>query len=195
MKREGTSANGLFSVKLMWGHVEHLRERVRGLDAYRTLDTADLLPAVFPEPAYVWLSRRDTLAQAVSHARALTSGTWAVGADERHDATPEATAAATAFDPDLVRRLHSEVLEQEAAWQRLFARRGIKPLRLWYEDLVADFDGCLRRVLAHAGLDWHATTDVPHPRVSRQSAADGDAWLPLARRLLGEAPTPDGGAR
>ncbi|MEO3755615.1 Stf0 family sulfotransferase [Streptomyces sp. B6B3] len=191
MRREGTSANGLFSVKLMWGHVEHLRDRVRELDAYRALDAADLLPAVFPEPTYVWLSRRDTVAQAVSHARAVTSGTWAVGAAERPDAPPDAAA----FDPDLVRRLHTEVLEQEEAWRRLFASRGVEPLRLWYEDLVADFDGCLRRVLAHAGLDWPATARPPRPRVARQSAAGGDPWLPTARRLLGDAATVEGETR
>jgi LPS sulfotransferase NodH len=196
MRREGTSANGLCAVKLMWGHVEHLRDRVRDLDAYRALDAADLLPAVFPEPTYVWLSRRDTVAQAVSHARALTSGTWAVGAAERPDAAPAAAAPeGAAFDPDLVRRLHAEVLEQEAAWRRLFAARGVEPLRLWYEDLLADFDGCLRRVLAHAGLVWSGTAPLPRPRVTRQSAAGGDPWLPEARRLLAGVPGAEEDAR
>lgn len=48
MKLEGTSPNGVFSAKVMWGHIGHLLDRVRGVPRYDSLGPAELLPRSSP---------------------------------------------------------------------------------------------------------------------------------------------------
>ncbi len=67
---------GTFGVKLHWDQVEvflHLLRLRRGLGG---MSDAQVIEAVFPEPSHVFLTREDTVAQAVSWWKAIGSGKW-----------------------------------------------------------------------------------------------------------------------
>src|SRR4051812_12022142 len=57
--RLGTTPNGVFGAKLMWSHVEDFMQFTGTLPAFHGLSLEELLPAVFPRPRYVWVTRRD----------------------------------------------------------------------------------------------------------------------------------------
>jgi LPS sulfotransferase NodH len=128
VKRAGTTPNGVFACKLMWGEaLERMGE-----------------PASFaPEQFFVWL-RRDHEAVGVSWARAAQTGFF-----HAWDPPPKG-------EPRFVRQeiegLAGLARERDAAWRRWFADRAIEPLELWYDDVVADPDAASARVLAYLGL-------------------------------------------
>jgi trehalose 2-sulfotransferase len=153
--RHGTSPNGVFGARLMWGMVELAVQAVnpspsRGSDL-QVLDDA------FGPLVLVHLRRQDIVGQAVSWARAEQTGYWQQG---------DSAEAAPRFDPDQIDGLVRTIREHNAAWQAWFSRQGAQPYVVTYEDLVADPGGTVLGILDRLGVepppDWHA--DPPHAR-------------------------------
>ena len=166
---------GTFGVKLHWDQVEvflHLLRLRRGLG---TLSDAQVLAAVFPAPSCVFLTREDTLAQAVSWWKAIGSGKW-VDEDSR--------AAEPAFDADGIAGRVRRIEEHNAAWSRWFETNGVEPLAVTYEQLAADPAGRTRRVLEFVGVDVPADLQV-EPRTERQSDSVNADWIRRYRELTG----------
>jgi LPS sulfotransferase NodH len=170
---EGTSPNGVFAAKIMWGHVGHLADRTAEVPGFRARSAPEMMSAVFPDPRYVWLRRRDLDAQAVSHARAIRTDVWAVG----HGEPDDPNAAPTACDVDLVGRLRDELAEDESGWERFFATADAEPLTIWYEDLLEDYETAIAAVLRHAGAEIADAIELPRPDVRRQADPVSAAWL------------------
>lgn len=179
--RAGTAGTGLFGLRLM-------RENVGDLDAMIDLVHPGL-PAgrarferLFGPLVYVHLSRRDTLAQAISLVKAEQSGLWHVAPDGS-----ELERLAPPAEPHYdFARLHREVTELErfdADWNSWFAAQRITPHRIVYEDLAADPAGELARLCAALGIAAPARVDVT-PAVARLADATSRAW---AERYRAEA--------
>src|SRR3954470_3229203 len=75
----GTTANGVFGAKVMWGHLSDFSALAGGAPP-------ELFNRLFGRPRYVWVSRRDRVRQAVSLWKAIQTQAWA--ADDG-DAGPE----------------------------------------------------------------------------------------------------------
>jgi LPS sulfotransferase NodH len=164
---------GTFGVKLHWDQVEvflHLLRLRRGLGG---LSDAGVIEAVFPAPSYVFLTREDTLAQAVSWWKAIASGKWV---DE------ESPAAEPEFDADGIAGRVRRIGEHNEAWRRWFEANGVEPLRVTYEELAADPATSARRVLEHVGVDVPPDLGV-EPRTERQADAVNAEWIRRYREL------------
>ena len=120
----GTTPNGVFGAKVMFGALP------------------DLTP--FPDRRFIWMRRRDRVAQAVSFARAAQSGHW------HHWDPPPRCVPKYRFDAIDV--LASEIKELEQSWRRWFDESGVAPLEVAYEDLAAQPSGETARVLDFLGL-------------------------------------------
>src|SRR3954464_12947795 len=53
----GTTENGVFGAKIMWGHREDFLRLARSLPELQDLPERDLLSALFPKLNYVWVRR------------------------------------------------------------------------------------------------------------------------------------------
>ena len=120
----GTTPNGVFGAKVMWGHLPEL--------------------SPFPQPRFVWLRRRDRLAQAVSFAKAIQTGHW-------HGWDP-APKAEPVFNAGAIEALIHEVDEHECCWADWFGARSVEALELSFEDLLSDPEAQTLRVLDFLGL-------------------------------------------
>ncbi|MGW4292603.1 Stf0 family sulfotransferase [Micromonospora chersina] len=170
----GRTRNGVFGAKLMWGTLDRV---VEGLAAGRPepagADDA-LLRRAFGRTAFVHLRRDDVLAQAVSWLRAEQTGRWTDTAPDAVDAAGPATGEPR-YDPDGIDGLLRTIAAHQAAWNRWFARYGITPHRVRYEDLAADPAGVTRGVLDALGLP---SAGVPvRPRHTRQADALNAEWI------------------
>jgi LPS sulfotransferase NodH len=154
----GTTSNGVFGTKLMWGHLDDFLARTRGD-----------LDATFGDPAYVIVQRRDKLRQAISLWRAVQTQSW-----RRDSGGASAANAEPVFSAAAIAHLRGQLAEQEAAWGEFLAGRG--PLVLVYEDLAADLGSAVRAVLAHVGIEAPADLDVAVP-MRRQSDALTEEWV------------------
>src|SRR3954453_9679537 len=167
--RLGTTPNGVFGAKLMWGRLDDLARFAGTLPAFRGLAVDEPLPAVFPRPRYVWVTRRDKVRQAVSLWKAIQTEAWR-GAGPGPAAEPVSHEAA--LEP-LVKIL----ADHDTHWESFFSRAGIEPLVITYEDdLSAGPEQAVRRVLRH--LDLSVPPGWPAPRhMQRQADERSERWV------------------
>jgi trehalose 2-sulfotransferase len=142
----GATRNGVFAAKVMWGHLPEL--------------------SPFPEPRFVWLRRRDRIAQAVSFAKAVQTGHW-------HHWDPKPRHAPT-FRFEEVDALLKEVDDQERRWTEWFAREGIEPLEVIYETLCAEPEAETSRVLDFLSLELPAGASIRALTQGQSDAIDAD---------------------
>ncbi len=154
--REGTTANGVWGGKLMWGHVEDLLSRARELDGLAGADLATVLQALLGDVRLVLVTRVDKVAQAVSLWRAVQTQRWsaAAGAPRRpHDAQ---------YSYAAIDHLVAQLEAHDAAWRNWFAQHAASaPLELSYEQVGADPRAAVQQVLRFAGLPAAAVADPP----------------------------------
>jgi trehalose 2-sulfotransferase len=138
--RAGSTSNGVFAARIMWGTMHLLVEGLRRhIGNHRDVD---VLEGALGPLRFVHLQRLDVVAQAVSWARAEQTGFWQHG--DRSGATAE-------LDLDQVERLVATIHEQNEAWRAWFASQAVEPLRLTYESLVSSPVGAVSRVLDLVG--------------------------------------------
>ena len=185
MLRGGTTANGVFALKVHWHDCMRYVASARG--AGRLGSDADVLRAMLPAPRFVHIVRRDTLRQAVSWCRALDSDAWwQVGGSAPADAEER-------WDPDFekIEVLQGLLAEGERGWRAFFGAGGIAPVEVVYEDLVADFAPTVRRVLDQLGVVCpHDDAGVPAPSLRRQADSMSERWVQDVLQLQRAAAIP-----
>lgn len=165
----GTTPNGVFAAKVMWGYLGDLLARLATLPANSGLEDGQLLRRSFPGLRLVFIRRADTAAQAVSFALAQLTGVWY----REQGAQP---GPGPGYDYERIDGFARLVEQHNAAWQQWFGDHGIEPCTVWYEDLAADPAGVTRRVLEYAGIDLSAAHPVT-AQTARQGTALNSGWI------------------
>lgn len=181
--REGSGDTGMFGLRLMWRSVTELSARLGRLYPGVASDAARFELA-FGQLRYLYLSREDKVAQAVSRLRAEQSGLWHRNADgsERERV---AAHAAPSYDALGLRGFIEEAAADEAAWARWFAENAIKPIRLTYDQIAADPRATLEGVLSALRLDASRAATVS-VKTARMADGESRAW---AARYRSETPS------
>ncbi|MEZ5997242.1 MAG: Stf0 family sulfotransferase [Hyphomonas sp.] len=174
----GTSPNGVFSVRIMWGSMEELTANLSTSNAAWSGTDEELLRQAFGPSHFIWLHRLDTLAQAISWARAEQTRIW-----HRLEGEPTAPAISPAYDFDQIHMLIETIRTHNEAWQAWFNQNGITPLSLTYEALDADAPATIRTVLDQLGLDTGKANEIRsrNIRLTDQLSLD---WAEQYRRDL-----------
>ena len=158
IERARTGSNGFFGIKIHFSQAQRAFFG-KGLD----------LAAYFPEARYVYITRDDQIRQAVSWVRARQSGIW----DQR---SPRVEPGPPSYDHDAIRKRLAVIRSSEASWEAWFAKSGIEPLRIRHEQLMAEFEATVRRVLRHIGVEEAGTVPVPEPVWRPLSGPERDLW-------------------
>jgi LPS sulfotransferase NodH len=166
-------ATGVYATKLHLDQHDLFLHLLRLFRGAHGLADAELIEAMFPHPRFVWLSRKDLVAQAVSWWRARQSGAWIASDEPRSDPF---------FDFEAIDAAVHRALEQAERWRRWFASERIEPLPIAYEDLVADPTRIVREVLAFAGIDAPADL-VVKARITKQADSVSEEWIERYRSL------------
>jgi LPS sulfotransferase NodH len=163
----GTTPNGVWGGKLMWGHVGDLLARAHDLDGVPAAPDLDatLTALLGDELTLVHVTRPDKVAQAVSLWRAVQTQTWRAG---RGTPADQARYSFAGID-----HLVAQLTDHDAAWRTWFAATGRTPHVVSYDDLAADPAGVVGGVLRALGLP---AGDVPAPATERQGDARSLAW-------------------
>jgi trehalose 2-sulfotransferase len=169
---DGTTENGVWAGKLMWGHVDDFLARAGELDGLDGADLATVLDALLGDPALVYVTRPDKVAQAVSLWRAVQTQAWRAGADGAPDRAE--------YDFAGIDHLRRQLESHDAAWRAWFADHGRACREVSYDDLSADPPGTVRAVLRALGLP---DDGVAAPQLRRQGDDRSAEW---ARRYREE---------
>ena len=130
----------------------------------------------------IWLRRENMVARAISHFRARQTGIWhqslskggTFPGEQMHD-----------FDLAEIHILYCLGCFQEEWWRRFFEGQEISPHCVVYEELVADYESTVRRVMGFLGLKGEQTL-IPPPRSLKQSDALSEEWEARYRKLSAE---------
>lgn len=126
VRTSGATSNGIYAVKVISPQIQRYKTHA---DPFHDL----------PNLALVRVRRRDVLGQAISLARARQTGQFTASHLQRE---------APAYDARALRHALRSVEKQEAIWDQVIGRRGVQPLSIAYEDLLAD---------PQAVVDWIAS--------------------------------------
>jgi LPS sulfotransferase NodH len=183
----GTTPNGMFGAKLMWGYFGDFVSLLRNIPRHRDLPLADLLPAVFPEVRFVRVVRANKLRQAVSLWKAVQTATWreeraARAASVEDNGSPPYGSFIEDHRPQLrfhyraIAHLLDQILVEEASWDAFFEHCGIKPVLVLYENFAADYETSTERLLERLDLPVPEGYDF-EPRMKCQSDELNDDWV------------------
>ena len=165
---QGTTPNGVFGAKVMWGYLGDFADLLRGIDGMAGLRIPQLLDRVFPNLRYVQITRSDKVRQAVSLWKAVQTQAW-----KRDDEGVRAPAFSFRAINYLVRQLTAH----DASWDAYFLGLGIEPMKVCYEDLAEAPEPVLRAVLEYLGADAPARLDVEAESLSVQADALSEEWV------------------
>lgn len=121
--RDGSTANGVYALKMFPEH----------FDATASCRWAERLPGL----SFVYLTREDILAQAISLAIARQTQSYASWQPE---------AVEPIYDAAHIRRCLNFIATGEARWRTFFALNGIAPIAVTYTDLIQNPRKCIDEV-------------------------------------------------
>jgi trehalose 2-sulfotransferase len=176
--RQNTGANGVFGTVVMWSYFKRMQQMLQEIPAYKTLDGAQLLAAVFCEPKYIWMRRRNHVEQAVSWAMACQTGAWTRKANEKSQ-----TRAVPKFDFKVIDEWCKRIAAHDEGWANYFRENQIEPLVLFYEDVSASHRVAAERVLEFLGLPLPPEMEIPPPAVEKQATQISEEWAACYRKL------------
>ncbi len=183
----GTTPNGVFGAKLMWGYFGEFVSLLRNVPEYRDVPLAELLPAVFPELTFVRVVRANKVRQAVSLWKAVQTATWredqaAAGAGTvEADGSPPYRSFIEEHRPGLrfhykaIDHLLEQLLLEEASWDAFFEHAGIRPILVLYENFAADYERSTLNLLERLDLTPPEGFEF-EPRMKKQSDGINDDW-------------------
>ena len=161
--RAGTTPNGIFAMKIHpWQFDKLMKEGV-------------LLSEAFPQRVFLWISRRDRLRQAISLFRARQT-------DRYHEyRQPQALEQ---YDRTSILHTLDEIVQSSARWTQYFARNGIDPLVVWYEDLEANSIGTIEAVARLVDVSFAQQSGTVERELKKQRDDTTEEWR---QRFLSEA--------
>ena len=177
VREHGNAGTGCFGMRIMWSDMAAFLERLRRL--YPNVDSdVDALRNVFGAERFVYLSRDDRVAQAVSLVLANQSGLWHRHADgsERERSAPPAPPR---YDDDEINAALCLLDAEAVGWSAWFDEGEIVPLAITYEELAANPSATLVRVIEHVG--GCATTPI-ETRTSKLATKLNAEWSARFRR-------------
>jgi trehalose 2-sulfotransferase len=162
--------NGVYALKVFSPHFELARK----------LRWAERLPNLH----FVHLERSDLLGQAISLARALQTGQYKAD---------QAALGEARYDRRAIADCLARLAYGRARWHCWFARNGLDPLRLAYEDIVEDPQRAVARVAAHIGLGEEPRADLAKVDLPVQRDSVSEEWRGRFVRESGDLAYLDGG--
>lgn len=142
IQQKGSTRNAIFSVKIM---ANQLGQIEKCLDGSPKKDGATHPRVIyqFGDALWVWVRRRDTIGQAISHFLARQTGIYHVqiretrfprGASVGPEEFEKKTEGQTPYDYLNIMRDWYVIQQHELIWEQFFKLNGIEPLVVWYED-------------------------------------------------------------
>jgi LPS sulfotransferase NodH len=173
----GSTPNGVFGARVMWGTLEEIVTKLGTVHRDIAGVDLELLTRAFGRIRFVYLWREDTVAQAVSWARAEQTHFWQHGDTALPGHEPR-------FDFQQIQVLVQTIDAHNAAWRAWFAMFEVQPHLVRYEDLSADPAAVTRGILDFLGLHLSADPVLP-PGTRRQANQLNHEWIAQFRAMAG----------
>ena len=172
LRRERVTPNGVFALKTLYPDLEPLLQRGPLSESLGRLSV-------------VYLTRRDLVAQAVSAYIAAASGVW------HRDPQGDLFRSRGGGDPDppydeaAILDERDALLRQQEAWESFFSEHSIEPLRITYEQFVADANGTVAAIAEHVGVVWSGELSIDAAATAKLADERNRRWAERLRERQG----------
>jgi LPS sulfotransferase NodH len=183
---EATSTpNGIFGTKVHWTTWRDMRRALGDSLTPQVTDVrhrslTELLHARFSAVRYIWLRRRNKVAQGISHFRAARSDLWEIPRGRLCDTS--GAGDSIEFDFRMIDHCIRRAIEFDWEWKHHFTRHGLTPMQLVYEDLIASYDSTIRKVLEFLDVP-HSDLPEAEPHLERMANAESLEWAKKYREI------------
>jgi trehalose 2-sulfotransferase len=157
-----TSSNGVFGLKAHYHHFE------------RALDWCPSMIALLSPVIYIYVSRRDKIAQAVSMARAIQTNRWT-------SIDPDVETVLR-YDERLISDCLEEIQQQRLGWLRWFELNAITPFVINYEDLIDNLARVVSSIVKIMDVQGDERHAVRLPHVEKLGDEINIEWAARFRR-------------
>jgi LPS sulfotransferase NodH len=183
----GSTPNGFFGLKIHWHQIPAMvsafayatgQEDAKALE--KPLD--EWLKSRFDASHFLWLGRRNKVAQGISYYRSTQQ------AANGHGGTH---GGAAAFDLNEIDRHIKLIEDSDDQWLAFFKQREIRALELFYEDFIENYEAAIREICTYLGV---GAPQAPIAAMGCDQQADATSleWEQEYLRLKQQAGTADG---
>jgi LPS sulfotransferase NodH/2-polyprenyl-3-methyl-5-hydroxy-6-metoxy-1,4-benzoquinol methylase len=158
-----TTRNGVFGMKAHFHHFEAF------LKEYPTL-----LEALSPVN-FIYITRHDNVAQAVSMAKALQTGWWT----SRMEKGPKPPLQ---YDREMIANCLEEIEQQDLSWRRWFEAHKVTPFHVTYDDLTTDAEAIVQSIVELLDVQNDEPDEVNVPPARKQSDETNQEWIERFQR-------------
>ncbi|WP_335949754.1 Stf0 family sulfotransferase [Salipiger bermudensis] len=156
LNQEYVGAAGFFSTKI-------------SVDQLAWITRAELIRDLMPKPRFLFVRRRNTLAQAISFSIALQTHQWTSN-HNKEAAEPE-------FRPQHIMDLHRIILNANAHFEAYFQLHQVDPLVIYYEDVIGKDKKFLDLAEAYLGVSLENPVEREEEfTVRKQSTSRNSEW-------------------
>ncbi len=175
--RAGTTPNGVFGAKMMWGYFGDFLAHLRDIPIYSQMHAPELLATIFPDLHYLLVTRLDKVRQAVSLWKAIQTWTWREDEIEDSPILPARSTGEPRFHFEAIDQLYQQIVAHERAWQEYFNSNGIRPYCVVYEEFVTDVEESVLSIFRFLGIPLPDRIATAAPRMKRQSNGVSEEWV------------------
>ena len=173
------TSNGVFGTKLFWRQWDALIPRLvfkTGMSTEKPI--REILPDLLREGLgspikYIWLRRRNKVAQAISFYRANQSGVWrsVAGRQDSHSVADREVE----FDYHQIAAIRQQLEDEDLKWNRYFHFYRLTALMLVYEEFIESYDRTVQGVLKFLDLPYDGVS-IPPLKLARQADERSQEW-------------------
>ncbi|MEM7345400.1 MAG: Stf0 family sulfotransferase [Chloroflexota bacterium] len=171
--QEGAGGTQVFGMRVMWRDFGNLVQRLDLLYPGLSSDRARF-EAAFGPMRFVYLSREDKVAQAISRVKAERSGLWHIDADGKERERIKVGQTPT-YDARVIAEQVAAYEQHDAAWLNWFTQQTINPVRITYEALADNPQATLAIILSALGLD-PAIAETVKPKTAKLADNESREW-------------------
>ncbi|MEP3947307.1 Stf0 family sulfotransferase [Ascidiaceihabitans sp.] len=173
-RKLGMAGSNISGIRMQRHSFGFWAEQLKTLFPSNTTD-AERIARAFGRTRFLFLTRLDKVAQAVSLVRADQSGLWHRNADgsERERL---AAAKPPQYDETKIATELSNLVAQDMAWKTWFAAENIDPLYISYDALSANPCAVVGEILGDLGLDMKAALNL-RPATMQLSDDTNKEWI------------------
>jgi LPS sulfotransferase NodH len=176
------TVDGIFGMKLSWVEFEIFLNVARQLTepAGLSLNDSEVMQVFFSDAKYIHLKRRNKIEQAISYAKGMQQGVWAVSSDQDEDYKRYLTPAQ--YDREHIESCLDNLLAYDFAWENFLESYGLEHMVVWYEDLSDNYTQVMRGVYQYLGI---REVEIPDPALRKLSNKQSSEWF---ERFTNETP-------
>ena len=121
----------------------------------------------FPNPKYIYISRKNHLEQAISFIRAMQTNRWISTEDEQQPSQ---------FNFEQIEYRLEQIRTEERSWEEYFSQKNISPYRIIYEEFSENYKMILRQVLQFLEIKIPLNLEIPQPLLKKMRDDITSEW-------------------